>query len=64
MSLKPGDVLSGGEIRIEALIGQGAFGVIYRARDTTLDHHIAVKELHRDASGMYGENFYRYGVAS
>jgi len=58
--LKPGDTLPGGEIRIEAVIGKGAFGVVYRAWDETLSRTVAVKELRRDAPGMGSTTFDKY----
>ena len=58
--LSPGDTLPGGEIRIEAVIGKGAFGVVYRAWDETLSRTVAVKELRRDAPGMGSTTFDKY----
>jgi tetratricopeptide (TPR) repeat protein len=42
--LHAGDVL-GGRFRIEALIGIGGMGVVYRARDLSLDIEVALKLL-------------------
>ena len=58
--LKPGDYLPGEKIRIEAVIGEGAFGVVYRAWDETLSRAVAVKELRRDAPGMGSTTFGKY----
>ena len=33
------------EYRIERILGQGAFGTVYLARDTLLDRPVAIKEL-------------------
>lgn len=41
-SLQPGEMLNW--YRIERILGQGGFGVIYLATDTNLDHLVAVKE--------------------
>jgi serine/threonine protein kinase len=46
MPLSPGDLLAN-KYRIEAEIGRGAFGRVYRARDIALDRLIAINELHR-----------------
>ncbi len=48
MPLKPGDILAN-HYRIEAEIDRGAYGRVYRARDTKLDRPVAIKEL---AKGM------------
>ncbi len=39
--LRPGDAL--GRFTIEAVIGQGGMGRVYRARDSTLDRAVAIK---------------------
>jgi eukaryotic-like serine/threonine-protein kinase len=44
----PGDVV-GGKLRIEALLGQGGFGAVYRARHLELDEDVALKVLHTAA---------------
>ncbi len=44
MPLSPGDILNG-HYRVEAEIGRGAYGRVYRARDTRLDRPVAIKEL-------------------
>jgi len=60
MPLNPGDVLSGDKIRIDGVLGQGAFGVVYKAYDTALTRPIAVKELRRDAPGMDSARYDEY----
>ncbi|MEX2111649.1 MAG: protein kinase [Pirellulales bacterium] len=40
-SLGPNSVV--GQYRIEAQIGSGTYGVVFRARDTTLERHVALK---------------------
>ncbi len=48
--LPPGAMLA--HYRIEAPIGQGAMGTVYRARDEGLDRTVAVKVLRPAVSGM------------
>jgi len=43
MSLEPGDLL--GPYRIQALLGTGRRGVVYRARDTRLGRDAALKVI-------------------
>ncbi len=43
MSLAPNQQLF--EHRIERILGQGAFGTVYRAHGTLLDRPVAIKEL-------------------
>ncbi len=51
MPLSPGDLLAD-KYRIEAEIGRGAFGRVYRTRDITLDRVVAIKELHKGADDL------------
>ena len=48
LDLLPGDVA--GEFRIEALIGRGSFGTVYRAVNPKTKRHVAVKVLSRFCS--------------
>lgn len=43
-TLSPGTLI-GGKYRIESLIGEGAFGYVYRAYDIRLQRPVAIKEL-------------------
>src|SRR5512137_1023810 len=42
----------GGKFKVEALIGQGGMGKVYRARHLTLDMPVVLKMLHR----AYGDD--------
>lgn len=59
MLLNPGDILSG-HYRIEAEIGRGAYGRVYRARETKLDRPVAIKELARGADDLGSAQFADY----
>ena len=47
--MEPGDLLAS-RYRVLSLVGRGAMGVVWRARDERLDRVVAVKELLLDAS--------------
>jgi serine/threonine protein kinase len=51
MPYQPGEILLD-KYRIEALIGQGAFGEVYRVTHISLNVPRAVKILRRDAPGV------------
>ncbi len=47
LSLREGDVFDQ-RYRIEAILGKGGMGVVFRARDLQLDEDVAVKVIHPD----------------
>ncbi len=53
VELAPGTIL--GPYRIEAPIGAGGMGAVYRARDTRLDRTVAIKTV----EGRFSERFER-----
>ena len=50
--LQPNTTLQGGKYRIERVLGQGGFGITYRAVQTSLNRYVAVKELFIGGSGQ------------
>jgi serine/threonine protein kinase len=44
--LPPGTLLQGGNYRVDFALGQGGFGITYRAFDFTLDRPVAIKEFY------------------
>ncbi len=54
LTLPPGTPLRGGRYSIEALIGQGGFGITYRAVDTMLSRLVAIKEFFLAGSARAG----------
>ena len=55
-----------GKYEIDALVGQGAMGSVYKARQTTLGTTLAVKVLHRQLAGepMFAARFLREAQAA
>ena len=55
-TLKVGTLLRGGKYRIEKCLGQGGFGIAYKAKDCTVKSGVAVavKELYPPGSGRSG----------
>ena len=51
--LKPGTLLAGNYL-IEAVIGEGGMGIVYRALDATLSRLVAIKTLHSNLLGDDG----------
>ena len=58
MPLSTGQVLHNNRYRIDALLGQGGMGAVYRAWDTSLDMPVAIKE-NLDASSAAQRQFSR-----
>lgn len=50
MNLPTGTLLQGGKYRIEGVLGQGGFGITYRATHMALGTHVAVKEFFMNAA--------------
>jgi serine/threonine protein kinase len=48
-----GQSIDNGALRIEAILGAGSFGVVYRARDTQSGAHYAVKRVEKAHSDYY-----------
>ena len=59
-SVPPLGTIIDGKYRLEAVIGHGGFGVVYRARHLGLDRQVAIKLLAaHDTSGRFFERFRR-----
>ncbi len=56
----PPQTLLANKYRIEAVIGQGAYGRVYRARDVQLDRLVAIKELHKGDGDLSLEKYQDY----
>ncbi len=59
MALAPKTLLTN-KYRIETVIGQGAYGRVYRARNVDMDHLVAIKELHRGEGELSSELYQDY----
>ena len=54
-SLPIGSTLQGGKYEVEAVLGQGSFGITYLCRHTDLEYHVAIKEFFMaDRNGRTG----------
>ncbi len=55
MNLRNGTLLQGGKYRIEGVLGQGGFGITYRATQVMLERTVAIKEFFmKDMNGRDG----------
>lgn len=66
VSLKPGTILKNGNYRIEGVLGNGGFGITYRAIQTGLERVVAIKEFFLDDYCERSESTSQvvYGVTS
>jgi serine/threonine protein kinase len=53
-AIKPGTTLQGGKYKIEKVLGQGGFGVTYKAQNTTMGIPVVVKEFQPSGSVRVG----------
>jgi len=62
MDLTPGVTV--GAYRIEAMVGEGGAGQVYRARDTRLHRPVAIKMLRGDVDPVARQRFEREAIAA
>jgi serine/threonine protein kinase len=62
MDLAPGVTV--GAYRIEAMVGEGGAGQVYRARDTRLHRPVAIKMLRGDVDPVARQRFEREAIAA
>jgi serine/threonine-protein kinase len=53
-ALRPGTLLQGGKYRLEKVLGQGGFGITYKAQNIPLGIPVVVKEYHPSGSSRVG----------
>ena len=66
MLWKPGEILNTRPFRIESILGQGGFGVTYKATHLQLNHQVVLKTPNADLQSdpeypKYVERFIREG---
>jgi len=56
----------GGKFEVEKVLGSGAMGSVYRARQTALDRAVAIKVMHRqlEQDAAYAARFDREAKAA
>ncbi|HWG84592.1 MAG TPA: protein kinase, partial [Deinococcales bacterium] len=63
-ALPAGTTLQGGKYRIDGVLGQGGFGITYRAFSTALGIPVAVKEFHPQGASRAGTSLRAPGTLS
>jgi serine/threonine protein kinase len=53
-ALRPGTTLQGGKYKLEKVLGQGGFGITYKAQNIALGIPVVVKEYHPSGSSRVG----------
>ncbi len=63
-ALRAGTLLQGGKYKLEKVLGQGGFGITYKAQNTALGIPVVVKEYHPSGSSRVGTSVRPPGTLS
>jgi serine/threonine protein kinase len=63
-ALRPGTTLQGGKYKLEKVLGQGGFGITYKAQNIALGIPVVVKEYHPSGSSRIGTSVRPPGTLS
>ncbi len=63
-ALRPGTLLQNGKYRLEKVLGQGGFGITYKAQNIALGIPVVVKEYHPSGSSRVGTSVRPPGTLS